>query len=55
MKRGGAAAALGLLLLWSSPAFAWDTFLEEGRSEPPVLEAAPDLAPLIATPPGLYY
>ena len=55
MNRGSIAGGLGLLVLWSSPALAWDPFLDEGRSEPPVPEASFDPAPFIAPPPGLYY
>jgi hypothetical protein len=55
MKRFRIAAALGLLLVWSSPAHAWDPTLEDRRSAPPAPEREPDPAPFIAPPPGLYY
>lgn len=57
MKRRSAAAALAVLVLWSSPALAWDPFREDDRSEPPAPEPErnPDPAPFIAPPPGIYY
>jgi hypothetical protein len=51
-------AALGVLaalILWSSPAFAWDPYREDRRSQPAEAEAKPDPAPFIAPPPGVYY
>ncbi len=57
MRRRGAAAAFATILLWCTPALAWDPFLEDPRSEPvaPEPERDPDPAPFIAPPPGIYY
>ena len=55
MKRRTAAAALAILLLWSSPARAWDPLREDAPSKPPESWREPDPAPLIAPPPGIYY
>lgn len=57
MKRPIAAAALASLVLLSSPAFAWDPFGEDRRSEPaaPGPEREEDPAPFIAPPPDIYY
>jgi hypothetical protein len=57
MKRRSAAAALAIIVLWSSPALAWDPFGEDGRPEPTVSEPErdPDTAPFIAPPPDIYY
>jgi hypothetical protein len=54
MKLGGAAVVVGLLIVWSSPALAWDLYREDG-SDPPMPEPAEDPAPFVAPPPGLYY
>jgi hypothetical protein len=55
MKRQCAAAAIGLVLVWSSPALAWDPTREDRRPEPIAPQREPDPAPFIAPPPGLYY
>lgn len=55
MRVGVSAAALALVLILSSPAFARDPFRNEGRSQPVPPEAALDPAPFIAPPPDLYY
>jgi len=57
MKRRIAVAALASIVLWSSPALAWDPFGEDGRPEPTASqpERDPDSAPFIAPPPGIYY
>jgi hypothetical protein len=56
MKWGAAASVvLTILVLWSSPALAWDPYREDRRSQPAVPEVAPDPAPFIAPPPGVYY
>ena len=56
MKCGAAAVGvLATLILWSSPAFAWDPDREDHRSRPAAPEAEPDPAPFIAPPPGVYY
>jgi hypothetical protein len=54
MKRRTAAAIFAVLVLWSTPALAWDPFREDlpETSEP---DREPDPAPFIAPPPGLYY
>jgi hypothetical protein len=57
MRRRSVATAVAVLVLWSSPALAWDPFREERRSEPaaPEPEHEADPAPFIAPPPDLYY
>jgi hypothetical protein len=55
MKRRTVVVAFAILALWSSPAFAWDPFREEGGYELPEPEAELDPAPFIAPPPGIYY
>src|SRR5207249_143462 len=57
MKRRSAVAVFGVLLLWSSPALAWDPSREDRRIEPapPERDLDPDPAPFIAPPPGIYY
>ena len=55
MKRRCAAAVLGLLVVLSSPALAWDPTREDIRAEPIAPQREPDPAPFIAPPPGLYY
>jgi len=55
MTRRTGAAVLAILVLWSSPALAWDPYRDDGPSEPPEPTRAPDPAPYIAPPPGVYY
>ena len=55
MKRQCAAGVLGLLVVLSSPALAWDPTREDSRPEPIAPQREPDPAPFIAPPPGLYY
>ena len=58
MKRRCAVAALGLVLVWSSPCLAWDPTRDDPRPAPPssfAPERQPDPAPFIAPPPGIYY
>jgi len=50
-----AGAIFTILLLWSSPALAWDPSREGGGDAPPEVEREPDPAPFIAPPPGIYY
>jgi hypothetical protein len=54
MKRRTSAAAVAVLLLWSSPALARDPLREE-PSDPVRVQPKPDPAPFVAPPPGLYY
>jgi len=53
--RVAALGVLAALILCSSPAFAWDPYREDPRSQPAEAEAKPDPAPFIAPPPGVYY
>jgi len=57
MKRRSTVAVFAVLLLWSSPALAWDPFREDRLIEPapPERHPDPDPAPFIAPPPGIYY
>ena len=57
MNRRSTVALFAVLLLWSSPALAWDPFREDRRIEPapPQRDPDPDPAPFIAPPPGIYY
>ena len=55
MKRRAIASVFVVLLLWSSPALAWDPFPEDGDNTPPQGEREPDPVPFIAPPPGIYY
>lgn len=55
MMRRTFAAAFAILVVWSSPALAWDPFREDGGYELPDPEPEPDPAPFIAPPPGIYY
>jgi hypothetical protein len=57
MRRRTAAASLAILLLWASPALAWEPIGDDPPTEPtpPEPTPAPDPAPLIAPPPGVYY
>src|SRR2546428_13226113 len=50
-----AGAIFTILLLWSSPALAWDPSREDGDNTPPQGEREPDPAPFIAPPPGINY
>jgi hypothetical protein len=55
MKCRAAAVAIAIVVLWASPALAWDPYQEDGPPEPTGFEREPDPAPFIAPPPGIYY
>lgn len=55
MKALAAVLAASLVLVWSSPAVAWDPLRERPSAARPAPTPATDSAPFIAPPPGIYY
>jgi hypothetical protein len=55
MKVPAAVVTLSLVLVWSSPALAWDPLRDQAVAERPGRAPAADPVPYAAPPPGVYY